>query len=74
MKEIQAFADRDNRQGMFAIVSSGNDYEKFSLTSSGAVMSKGPLEFDDPAENLSEFAVAYYASDGRIFTRISSLR
>ena len=32
MKEIQAFANRDNRQGMFAIVSSGNDYEKFSLT------------------------------------------
>ena len=51
MKEIQAFADRDNREGMFAIVASGNDYEKFTVTSSGAVMSKTRLEFDDPADN-----------------------
>ncbi len=47
----------------------GNDYEKFTVTSSGAVMSKGALEFDNPADNVSEFAIAYYASDGRIFTQ-----
>ena len=69
MKEIQAFADRDNRQGMFRIVATGNDYEKFSVTSGGAVMSKDALEFDNPADNVNEFAVAYYASDGRIFTQ-----
>ena len=70
MREIQSFAERDNREGMFAIISSGNsDHEKFYVTSSGAVMSKAALEFDDPSDNLNEFAVAYYASDGRIFTQ-----
>ena len=69
MKEIHAFAERDNRQGMFAVVSKGNDYEKFTVTSSGAVMSKGALEFDNPSDNLNEFEIAYYASDGRIFTQ-----
>jgi len=73
MKEIQAFADRDGRQGMFRLVSSGNDYEKFSVTRSGAVMSKGPLEFDDPLDNVNDLAVAYYASDGRVFTQFIEL-
>ncbi len=43
MKEIHAFAERDGRQGMFAMVASGGDYEKFTVTSGGAIMSKGPL-------------------------------
>ena len=62
MKEIHAFAEQDNRQGMFAIVASGNDYNKFTVTSGGAVMSKGPLEFDNPSDNTNEFEIAYYAS------------
>ena len=74
MREIQAFADRDNREGMFAIVASGNDREKFEVTSNGSVMSKTALEFDVPSENISEFEVAYYASDGRIFTQQIELR
>ena len=74
MREIQAFADRDNRQGSFAVVASGTDYEKFKVTSGGSVMSKTALEFDNPADNVNEFAIAYYASDGRIFTQQIELR
>ena len=69
MKEIQAFANRDNRQGSFAIVKNGADYEKFSAMRDGSVMSNGALEFDNPADNVNNFDVAYYASDGRIFTQ-----
>ncbi len=69
MKEIQAFADRDNRQGLFRIVKSGSDHEKFSVMRDGSVMSNGALEFDDPADNTNNFDVAYFASDGRIFTQ-----
>ena len=69
MREIQAFADRDNRQGVFRIVKNGNDHEKFSVMRDGSVMSVGALEFDNPADNTNNFDVAYYASDGRIFTQ-----
>ena len=69
MKEIQAFADRDNRDGMFRIVPAGSDYEKFMVTSDGSVMSKTALEFDDPLGSVNNFSVAYYASDGRVFTQ-----